>query len=176
MSEKITPKQAIFISEYLIHGNGTRAAQAAGVPEKSAHTTASRWLKNPKIAAIIAERHAARAAKMEITAERVLRELARLAYFDAGNLYDAQGERIPLYRLDPNTRAAITAVEDETRQTANATTRVQRIKMADKGQNLERLGKYLHLFGDASFGATVETGSAGLPADSTIKIVLVRPE
>ena len=122
MSAKLTPKQAIFIAEYLIDGNGTRAAVAAGVPEKSAHTTASRWLKNPNIAEVLAERHARRTAKLEVTAERVLRELARLAYFDVGDLYDAQGERIPVYRLDPDTRAAITAVEDETRTGANSTT------------------------------------------------------
>lgn len=172
MSAKLTPKQAIFIAEVLVDNNATRAAIAAGVPEKSAAVTASRWLKNPRIAAVIAERQAQRAAKLDITADRVLEELARLAYYDPGKLYDQAGKRIPVHLLDENTRRAVSMVEDEHRGGKH----IQRVKMSDKGQSLERLGKHLRLFGGESFGAIVETGAGGLPADSTIKIVLVRPE
>ena len=177
MSGKLTPKQAIFVAEYLIDANATRAAKAAGFEAASASVTGSRLLNNDKVSAAIQDAHARRAYKLAITAERVLQELAKLAYFDPGNLYDEDGERIPVHRLDPDTRAAIAAVEDESKQGGGyVTTRIQRVKMADKGQNLERLGKYLHLFGDSAFSAAVETGSAGLPPDSSIKIVLVRPE
>lgn len=153
MSEKLTPKQAIFIAEYLVDGNATRAAIAAGVPEKSASVTASRWLKNRKIAALVATRQAQRAARLEITAERVLQELAKLAYFDPGMLYDAQGNFKPVHLLDDMTRAAVASVDVEETQTTKAgkpvvKTRTSKVKMADKGQNLERLGRHLKLFTD----------------------------
>jgi phage terminase small subunit len=176
MTAKLTPKQALFIAGYLIDGNGTRAAVAAGVPEKSASVTASRWLKNARIAAIIAERQAQRAAKFEITADRVLQELAKLAYFDPGKLYDEDGKLKPVYELDDMTRAAVSSLEVEEKSTRGSRAVTKKIKLADKGQNLERLGKHLRLFGgEGGFGATVEM-PGGMPADSTIKIVLVRPE
>jgi len=51
MSEqkKLTAKQEMFISEYLIDFNATRAAKAAGYSEESAHSTGSENLKKPEI-------------------------------------------------------------------------------------------------------------------------------
>ena len=76
---KLTPQQAIFVGEYLLFGKGTRAAIAAGVPAKSAHTAASRWLKNPKIAAAIEERRARVDEKYDVKIGRTLRKLAEIA-------------------------------------------------------------------------------------------------
>lgn len=158
---RFTPKQAIFIAEYLVDGNGTRAAIAAGVPERSASVTSSRWLKNKRIAAVIAERQAQRAAKLEITADRVLQEIAKLAYYDPGKLYDARGRLKPVHQLDDVTRAAVAQLEVEETETTVAgdaengkastaiiSTKTKKLRLADKGQNLERLGRYLKLFTD----------------------------
>lgn len=177
MSGKLTPKQAMFAAEYLIDGNATRAAIAAGFEAANAHVQGARLLRNVKVAAAIAEAHARRMEKLDYRAEIVLRELMKLATFDPGKLYDADGNRIPVHRLDPDTRAAVSSVEDESREgPAFVTTRVQRIRMADKVRPLELLGKYGKLFGDLAFSAEVTPGAGGLPADSTIRIVLVRPE
>jgi phage terminase small subunit len=146
--KKLTPKQAMFIAEYLIDGNGTRAALAAGVAEKSATVTASRWLKNKTIAAVIAERQAKRTAKLEITAESVLQELAKLAFHDPGKLYGKDGKLLPVYELDDMTRAAVASLEVEEKTTRGSRAVTKKIKLADKGQNLERLGRYLKLFTD----------------------------
>jgi phage terminase small subunit len=157
MTGKLTPKQAIFIEQYLIdaNANATRAAIASGVSVKSAAVTASRWLKNPTVAAAIAERQARRAVKHEITAERVLQELAKLAFHDAGNLYDDTGRLKPVYQLDDMTRAAVSSLDVEEVETFEGeendiriVTKTKKIKLADKGQNLERLGKHLKLFTD----------------------------
>lgn len=149
MGTKLTPRMAIFYGEFLIDGNATRAAIAAGAPESSAHVAGARWLKNPKVAAAIAAAHVARAKKLEITSERVLEEMMKLAIFDPGKLYDQDGNRIPVARLDDITRAAIAAIDDEiTDGPGRVRTHAQKIKFADKGQNLERLGRYLKLFTD----------------------------
>jgi len=145
----MTPKEAIFYGEYIKDGNATRAAIAAGFPEPSAHVAGTRLLKRPKIAAAIDAWRSRQCERMEITAERVLQELARLAIYDPGNLYDKDGNQIPVHKLDDVTRAAIAGVEDETTAGPGwVTTRKQKIKFADKGQNLERLGKYFKLFTD----------------------------
>lgn len=148
MSEKLTPKQAIFLAEYLVDGNGTRAAIAAGVPEKSAAVTASRWLKNRRIAALLTERHARRTTKLEITAERVLDELAKLAFYDPGKLFDAHGNLLAVPAMDDVTRAVIVALDVETKDSRGARSITKKVKLADKGLNLERLGRYLKLFTD----------------------------
>lgn len=148
MSDKLTPKQGIFIAEYLVDLNATRAAIAAGVPEKSAAVTAARWRKHPKIAAAIALKQARRVERLDESADRVLLELMRLAYFDPGRLYDADGNRIPVHLLDEDTRRAVALIEDETVGKGPKAVRTQKVKMADKGQNLERLGRYHKLFTD----------------------------
>lgn len=148
----MTPRQAIFYGEYIKDGNATRAAIAAGFPEGSAHVAGARLLKNAKVAAAIGAWKARQRERLEITAERVIQELTSLATFDPGNLYDKDGNRIPVHKLDDVTRAAVAAVEDETTETkvgrVKTVTRNQKVKMADKGQNLERLGKYFKLFTD----------------------------
>lgn len=184
----MTPRQAIFYGEFIKDGNATRAARVAGSSEKSAHVDGCRMLKNAKVAASVKAWRERQQAKYEITAERVLSELYKLATYDAGNLYDQEGNRIPVHLLDDVTRAAVCDVEDETTEatkleaktdvapeTLKTVKRRQRIKMAEKGQNLERLGKYFKLFGDSSFGASVAVGTGGLPADSEITVTLVRP-
>lgn len=181
----MTPKQAIFYGEYIKDTNATRAAIVAGCPESSAHVAGARLLRNVKVAAAIEKWRQRKTQQLEITAERVLQELMCLATFDAGRLYRADGSRIPVHLLDDHTRAAVASVEDETQESLGdadgegvkplLVTRKQRIKMAEKGANLERLAKHLGLFAEGAFSATVTPGPGGLPPDSTIKIVLVRP-
>jgi phage terminase small subunit len=152
MAGKLSPRQAIFYGEYIKDQNATRAAIAAGYPEGGAHVAGSRLLRNVKVAAAIADWTERQKGKLEITAEGVLLELKKLATFDPGNLYDRDGNRIPVHKLDDVTRAAVAGVEDETTETGTGdsrkVTRSQKLKMADKGQNLERLGRYFKLFTD----------------------------
>lgn len=182
----MNPMHARFFGEYLKDGNGTRAAEAAGYPKSSAHVAAARLLKNPKILAAIDAWRARNIAKYEITAERVRDELFKLATFDPRNLY-RDGVRIPVHELDDVTAAAVAGVEDETVETHGKTdpdgnapliiTRKQRIKMADKGPNIERLAKVLKMFTEhGEFSALLQTGKDGLAAHTNITVTLVRPD
>ncbi len=153
----MTPKQARWYGEYIKDFNGARASRACGSSEASAAVDAARMLRNAKVAAAVEAWKCRQQNKMEITAERVLQELHKLATFDSRNLYYADGSRIPVHLLDDFTAAAVSAVEDETTETTIAAgegdavktvRRNQRVKMADKGQNLERLGRYFKLFTD----------------------------
>lgn len=55
-ADKLTPKQMIFVQEYMKSANSTRAAIAAGYAEGSAHVQGSRMLKNDKIRAYLQKR------------------------------------------------------------------------------------------------------------------------
>lgn len=148
MSGKLTPKQAMFVAEYLIDGNATRAAVAAGFAACSAHVTGARLLRHAKVAAAIAAGHARRAEKLKISAERVLEEIAKLAFYDPRDLFDERGNLHPITQLDDISRAAIAGLDTERRDTKCSRTIVTKVKLADKGQNLERLGRWLKLFTD----------------------------
>lgn len=82
LKAELTPKQQAFVAEYLIDLNLTQAAIRAGYSEKTAKAQGSRLLTNVDVAAAIAEAQAKRANKLEITQERVLKELARIAFAD----------------------------------------------------------------------------------------------
>lgn len=96
---KLTAKQERFVSEYLIDLNATQAAIRACYSEKTAQVQGSRLLSNVMVAAEIAKRQAKVADKLELSAERVLRELEYLAFYDPADVAmctDENGEPVDI--------------------------------------------------------------------------------
>jgi phage terminase small subunit len=148
--ESLASKQQLFIVEYMKNGfNGTKAARKVGYAARNADTQASRMLATPKIRAVIDARKQKMIVKREITAERVLDEIAKLAFFDPRRLYNEFGSLIPVQELDEDVAAAVASVGTRELYAEGQPFGVlKNIKFADKGQNLERLGRYLKLFTD----------------------------
>lgn len=107
----MTPKQAAFIAEYLVDKNATRAAIRAGYSPKTAEWIGPQLLRKTHVRQAIDAALAKQADTLEITAERILRERARLAFLDPGKLFDDHGQPIPIQALDPDTRACIVGIE-----------------------------------------------------------------
>jgi phage terminase small subunit len=155
LKDVLTIKQQVFVSEYLIDGNSARAAIAAGYSKRSAGALASQLLANPKVAAAIYAKHMKRAAKFDISAERVLEGLGNLAFFDIRKLYKEDGTLKAVTELDDVTAQAICGIEIEevferfgggqAKPNGNI---LKKVKLADRGINLERLGRYHKLFTD----------------------------
>lgn len=82
MSAKLTPKQQRFIREYLIDHNGTQAAIRAGYSPKTANEQSSQLLAKLNVKAAIKEATEKVAAKLEITHERIIAELAAIGFSD----------------------------------------------------------------------------------------------
>lgn len=81
----MTEKQKVFADEYLIDLNATRAYKVAYPTVKNDDTAAqagSRLLRNVKVAEYIQERMQERQKRTEITQDRVLNELAAMAFAD----------------------------------------------------------------------------------------------
>src|SRR3954464_4661189 len=57
-ARRLSPRQQVFVSEYLKHGNGAAAARAAGYSESYADKSIAALLNRPAIAAAIAEHRA----------------------------------------------------------------------------------------------------------------------
>ncbi len=143
----LTPKQAAFVAEYLTDLNATQAAKRAGYSAHTCNEQGARLLANVSVRSAIDAALAKRAEKLEITADRVLTELARLAFFDARNLFDDDGNPIKVPDLDEDSARAIVGMDVVMIGNAEmGIGQVQKVKLADKKGALELLGKHIGLF------------------------------
>ena len=154
MSAHLSKKHQLFVAEYLVDNNGTKAYIRAGYSPGGAAQGASKLLTNPKIIAAIAEKTEKRLTKLEITADRVLNELAKLAFLDPRKLFNPDGSLKAVTELDDDSAAAISGMDIEklyehfSKGGAKNIGTVTKVKLLDKGINLERLGRHLKLFTD----------------------------
>ena len=81
----LNQKQKRFVLEYLIDLNATQAAIRAGYSEKTAYSIGQENLKKPEIQRAIQSRQVTLQNKLEITQEKVLEELAAVAFAKASD-------------------------------------------------------------------------------------------
>ncbi len=147
-------KIEIFCRAYIIDQNATKAAIAAGYGEKSAYKAGYRLSSNVQVKARIAQLLQKQSTKLDITAERVLAELAKMAFLDPRKFFNEDGSLKRVGELDDSTAASLAGIEHEKlfehfgKGQAKEVGTTTKIKIADKGINLERLGRHLKLFTD----------------------------
>lgn len=138
---KLTPKQARFVHEYLVDLNATQAAIRAGYKKKNAYQIGSENLRKPQIQAALQEARETQEARTQITADRVLRELARVAFADVTDVTYIEGGHVRLMdsiELTEDQRAAIAYVKEGAFG--------PEVKLNDKIKALELIGKHLGMF------------------------------
>lgn len=150
---KLPEKQQRFADEYLVDLNATQAYQRAGyrVSEAVAAVNALRLLQKPAVRTYVEARQEALRKATEITQERVLREYARLAFFDVRLLFSADGTPLPVTELDANTAACVAGLEvleqfegaGESREFVGY---LKKYKLADKKGALDSLARHLGMF------------------------------
>jgi phage terminase small subunit len=170
MMPKLTTRQQRFVEEYMVDCNATQAAVRAGYAAKTANREGSRLLSNVDIAAAITAARAAQTGRAEVTADRVLREYARLAFLDIRKAFDEHGNLKPVHELDDDTAAAIAGLEvEEIYEHGQADVsqegqphggslqrsrgkryagRLKKVKLSDKKGALDSLAKHLGMFTD----------------------------
>lgn len=148
---KLNARQQRFVKEYLIDPNATQAALKAGYSKKTARFIGAENLTKPNIRDAIAEAQVKRAKKLDITAERVLQEVARIGFSDVRKMFNEAGQLKAIHELDDDTAAVVASIEVSDRAIPGGegeTERVTKIKAWDKGGALGQLGKHLGLFSD----------------------------
>ena len=168
MGGVLTPKQQTFVREYLVDLNATQAAIRAGYSERTANEQGARLLANVSVARAVQAAMDARAERTEITADKVLKELAKIGFSDirrAVNWYsqanvaaidDIEGEiedgsvrfavanQVELVssdEIDDDTAAAIAEISMTNKGGL-------KVKFHDKRAALVDLGRHLKLFTD----------------------------
>nr|DAG05039.1 MAG TPA: Terminase small subunit [Siphoviridae sp. ctuy39] len=166
----MTEKQKIFADEYLIDLNATRAYRAAYPnckKDSSADAAARKLLGNTRIQTYITERMEERQKRTEITQDRVLNELAAIAFSNAADYAkvverqataEVDGNIIPLVGEDGEpilyrtVELELTDNLTEEQQRALGTIKKGRDgleqKPCDKVKALELLGRHLGMWND----------------------------
>lgn len=188
---KLTDKQKIFANEYLVDLNATRAYKTAYKSCKKDETAAvngNRMLRNAKVKEYIDKRMKEREIRTEITQDKVLQELANIAFSDGTRyaevveksymkpIFDNEGnktgEEKVFYKsvelketkeLTANEKKAITAIKNTKFGIS--------VETADKVRALELLGKHLGMFKDkVEVTGNINNPYEGLTKEQLLKI------
>lgn len=177
---KLPPMQDRFVDEWLIDFNGTQAAIRAGYSERSARSIAGRLLTKDNIQAEISRRQRDLQRRTEVSQERVVKELARVAFADATDYVQVETRTVEkndgtelsyqtvtlteTAELSADQRAAIAGIK----QGANGV----EVKLHDKIKALELLGRHIGMFNDKlEVKATVENPFAGLSTEELRNVI-----
>lgn len=143
-----------FCDRYLIHFNGAKAAEEAGYSKKRAKVTACELLATAEVQKYLQGKKKKIAKKLEITQERTMQEIARLAFSDIRKVFNGSGGIIDPKNLDDDTAAIVASVEvfeefqgrgDEREQIGET----KKVKLWDKTKALEMLAKHFKIYSDA---------------------------
>jgi phage terminase small subunit len=139
-TDDLTLREQLFCAQYLLGkcSNGAEAIRRAGY-KGDARKRACQLLQRPRIVRVIEREKQRLLNKFEITKEKVLRELARVAFLDPRDLCNADGSFKNLSDLDADTAAAISGVDYKAGG-------VVKIRCASKLAALDLLGRWLHLW------------------------------
>jgi phage terminase small subunit len=154
-NHKLNPKQRLFVKEYLADLNATAAAIRSGYSAKNAGKIGPAMLGNSRISVEIQSQMDKRSQRTEIKADNVLQEIAKLAFSNMLDYMAANSEGQMDIDLSRLTREQAAAIQEITVDTTGGSGDGERrkvlrtkFKLADKGLNLERLGRHLKLFTD----------------------------
>ena len=184
---KLTPKQKIFVDEYLVDLNATRAYKAAYKNIKKDETAAvngNRLLRNAKVKDHIDKRMKDREKRTEVTQDKVLQELAKIGFADIKDYleyktaktvvqHDESGEPVIDYQQIVNvidSKEVDTSVIQEVSIGKDGTFK---FKLYDKQKALVDIGKHLGMFTDkieVKGNLSVNNPFEGLTTEQLLKI------
>lgn len=150
---KLTDKQQRFVDEYLIDLNATQAAIRAGYSAKTADQQGSRMLANVKIKQAVAEKQAQRSKRTGVNQDRVVLELAKVAFAKMTDIVDSNGKIKE--DASPDDLACIESIKYKESDNEYGGSVEREVKIASKLKALELLGKHLGMWSD-KFNVTVE--------------------
>jgi phage terminase small subunit len=163
MSKLSSEQYEAFARNYVQHWSLRQAAEACGY--NPAH--GRRVLELPEVAARVRELNEMTLKAADITAARVMLELARVAFSDIRRIYDAEGRLLPIHEFDADAAASIAGLETEERMERDGTevdlatgeekprfikVRTHKVKRFSKDAALTTLAKHFKIVGDEGDG------------------------
>lgn len=143
---RLTKKQKLFVDEYLIDLNATQAAIRAGYSVNSARDIGCENLTKPNIQQAIAEKMAERSKRTGVNQDRVVLELAKIAFVKMTDIVDSNG-KIKDTATDDDL-SCIESVKYKHSDTDTGYSVEREVKISPKLKALELLGKHLGMWND----------------------------
>lgn len=167
----LSQQQQRFADEYLVDYDGAAAYSRAGyrAAPRAAEVNSARLLAVPAVQAYLRQRGQRISAKLEISAERTLQELARVAFFDPRQLLAPDGSLKPTNEWSDDVAAAVAGLEisevfDRNGDGRAVVGQTKKLRIASKTDALGKLAQHFKLLTDK-----VElTGKGGGPIQHEI--------
>jgi phage terminase small subunit len=146
---RLSPKQRHFAQNLIADPqfNEVRAAREAGYTHP--HQAAAQLMKNPAVKQAVADAIRGAHEQLEVTSERVLREVSLIAFSDLADFVDENNQPRPLHDLPPDKRRAVLKVKVKRRTVStdkgDITTIDSEIVLHPKMEALALLAKHLLL-------------------------------
>ena len=135
------------VEEYLIDLNATQAAIRAGYSPKYADREGHKLVENSRVSEAIEKALAERSRRTGINQDRVVQELAKIAFVKITDVVNDDCEILP--DADEADLAAIESVKVKSIPTKSGEVGVEReVKLSSKLKALELLGKHLGMWND----------------------------
>jgi len=154
---RMTPKQELFVAEYLMDLNATQAAIRAGYSKKTAAETGYENLRKPHILEAVLRAKENRIARINLDADMVLRSLGDLYAVDMGHFLhiptDGSQPTFNLAGATPEQIAAVSSLKIKSRTVVGdpeagipdqVFTEVE-IKLPDKLKTMELIGRHVNV-------------------------------
>ena len=167
----LTDQQELFCREYVARGcrDAASAGVAAGFSARSAKVTASRLLTKANVQVRIDELIRPIIEKLDITAEAVLQETARIAFSRIDRVLRFGPDGVTPKDSDQLSENALATVAEASQTVTEAGGSI-RIKLHDKLSALEKLGRHLKLWNDkVEVQTPLEAALAGMTSQQMIE-------
>jgi phage terminase small subunit len=153
--EGLTAMQELFVKEYLVDMNATQAAIRAKYSEHTAEQLGYQLLQNPSVRAAIDEQLRRRFERLDIRADKVLRELGRLAFGSLRDIAKWEGSSPSLIdsdELGDDAAALLKSINfsesESSSDKGSASSRTLSFTMHDKAKALELLARHFKMLTD----------------------------
>ena len=137
----------MFVKYYIECGNSGEAYVRAGYKRDKPAIRSWELLKKPKIQAYLQAEASKTMKRQDITVDRVIQEIAKIAFMDPRRLFNEDGDIKPIHELDESTAAAIASV-DVMRIFGEQEGKLKKVRLHDKLAALTQLGRTLGIFQD----------------------------
>lgn len=174
----LNDKQRRFCLEYLVDLNATQAAIRAGYSEKTARQMGAENLSKPYISDFIAKLQAEREKKVKVDAEILLKHLDDERTADINDLYDEDGNLLPIKEWPLVFRQGLVAgVETEGVAVTDPFTgekviksRVSKIKLLDRTKVKDLIGRHVRVQAFRDNVALSSPSGGPVEVDMTMKV------
>jgi len=146
-TKPITPQERVLLTSYALTGNMQKSMQKAGYPAFGAHKRGNQILKKKHVQRAYQEIMSRPLDELQANLLRIVRENAAVAFSDIGDVFDEEGNVLPVHEMPEHARRAVSSMKVTRRYYRNrdgdSDMEVTReVKLWSKPQALELFFKY----------------------------------